>query len=140
VISTALVLAAPVALPVAQTVNASPVFALDVLTVARLLGVAVPLLVAVLAKSTAPRWLKSVSNFALTIVVGVVAPIIAGEGAPANFSEFFNSLINAFVVNIVAYYGLLKPAGVTGAIQRATQNFGVGSANPNQGVGSSSNN
>ncbi len=122
------------------TLNASPVFALDVLTVARLLGIAVPLVVAVLARSTAPRWLKTVANFVLTVIVGFVAPIIAGQGVPANFTEFFNSLINAFVVNIVAYYGLLKPAGITPAIQRATSNFGIGTANPNQGVGGTSNN
>jgi hypothetical protein len=102
-------------------------FHVDVVTVARLLGILVPILVALLTKRFASPALKAILNLVLSAVAGVVAPLLTGDTLPSSFSALFTGILNAFVISIIAYYGVLKPTGVTGAIAGATENFGVGS-------------
>lgn len=97
---------------------------IDVLTVARLCGLVVPLVVAVITKKSASQGLKSVLNVALSAVSGVVALTIAGQGA-LTISGFFNAIINAFVTSIIAYYGAYKPTGIAGTIAVKTKGFGL---------------
>jgi hypothetical protein len=108
-------------------VTTNPIFSLDVLNVARLLGVLVPLLVALITKRFASSAVKSIANLVLSAVAGVVAPIIAGDKLPNSIGEVFNAILNAFIVSIVAYYGLFKPTGAADAVASSTAGFGLGS-------------
>jgi hypothetical protein len=108
-------------------VNTNPIFSLDVLNVARLLGVLVPLIVALITKRFASSAVKSIANVVLSALAGVVAPVIAGDKVPNSIGELFNAILNAFIVSIVAYYGLFKPTGATAAVASGTAGFGIGS-------------
>lgn len=111
-------------------VIAIDVFAIDVITAARLLGVAVPLIVALITKRWASARVKALANIVLAAVFGAIAPVLAGNGGPDSIAELFNLIINTFVTGIVAYYGLLKPTGITAALAGATANVGLGAQDP----------
>lgn len=109
------------------TVAASDVFAIDVISVARLLGLAVPLLVALITKRWASQGLKAILNLVLAAVSGAIAPVLAGNGGPDSIGELFNLILNSFITSIVVYYGLYKPTGVSAAFADATARVGLGS-------------
>lgn len=101
-------------------------FDLDPTNLARLLGVLVPLLVALVTKKVASQGLKGVINLFLSAVAGSTAYLIAHDGG-YNFEGFFNQTLDAFIASITAYYGLIKPTGLAGTVAEKTANFGLGS-------------
>lgn len=109
-----------------MTTTNTTIFNVDVQTVARLLGIVVPILVALITKRYAQKWVKALSNILLSAVAGVLAPILAGDTAPHSLGAVFNGIVNAFIVSIVAYYGIFKPTGIVDALQNKTGGFGVG--------------
>ena len=89
----------------------------DPVEFARLLGILVPLAVAALAKSTAPKGLKAVLNVALAALAGVIGTLVGADGE-WDWGAFFDAWLNAFVVGIAAYYGVLKPTGIAPSLAR----------------------
>jgi len=106
-----------------------PAFLKDPVEFARLLGLIVPLAVALVTKKFAPSALKSVLNVALAAVAATVATVVGVDGG-WDWNAFFDAWLNAFVVGIVAYYGALKPMGIADSVIDATSRFGVGSDEP----------
>lgn len=95
--------------------------------VARLLGLLVSLLVAVATKKYASSTVKATLNVALAAVLGALSVLVTANGH-YDVSAFINAALNTFVVDIAAYYGLYKPAGIADAVQHKTRKVGVGSS------------
>lgn len=96
-------------------------------TLAALIGLAVPLLVALLSKTHASDGLKVILNLVLTAAGSVALTLVGGEGAFA-WAAFVNAWVAAFVTSVTAYYGAYKPSGISGGVQTATGAFGFGSS------------
>lgn len=99
---------------------------MDATTVTRLLGVLVPLLVAVITKRYASPGLKATLNVLSAAIVGSLGYMVAADGG-YDLDGFVNSFLNTFIVGIATYYGVYKPTGVTGTVAKATEGFGLGS-------------
>lgn len=98
----------------------------DPASLVNLIGLVVPLLVALLTRSSATQGLKSVLNFLLSAVLGSAAYLVSADGG-YDFEGFANASLTTFVVSITSYYGLYKKTGVAGTIADKTSNFGIGS-------------
>ncbi len=110
------------------------VVTLDLATWALIGGTLVPLIVGLVTKLRASSAVKGLANLVLSAVAGVIAAAIAGGGILTKQSVVAGFL--SLVGSVGAYYGVLKPTGVTGAIQVATADIGLGSASakPNTGA------
>lgn len=97
----------------------------DPTAVARLIGLLVPLAVALVTKRVASQGLKGVLNALLSAIGGSVAYLVTKDNG-YDFEGFVNAVASAFVVSITAYYGVYKPTGLTGSVADATANFGLG--------------
>src|SRR5688572_20598191 len=100
------------------------VITLDLTTWAFLGGTIVPILVGLLTKLNAPPALRGLVNLILSAVAGLVAVAVTQDGVLDKASVVAGFM--ALVASVGTYYGVLKPMGVTGAVQRATANFGLG--------------
>lgn len=94
---------------------------------ARVLGLLVPLAVALLTRINASSAVKSVANIALSAVAATVAMIVGADGG-WDWGGFFNAWFNAFLTGIVAYYGALKPMGIAPKVAANTPGFIGGSS------------
>lgn len=92
---------------------------------ARVLGLVVPLLVAVAAKEIASPRLKSIIHVALAGVAAVAATLVGADGSWA-WGTFFNAWLNAFITGVITYYGALKPTGLSGYVAAKTALVGIG--------------
>ncbi len=104
---------------------AATVVNLDVQALAFAAGVGVPILVGVVTRSNASSGFKAVLNFLLSAVAGALAVAIEAEGV-VDVGSVVLGIGSVWVVSVATYYGLLKPTGVSGAVQRSTASFGVG--------------
>lgn len=102
---------------------------LDAASASRLIGLVVPLLVALLTRRWASDRLKSVLNVLSSAVLGSAVYLMAADGG-YDLEGFFNSFLNTLVVSIVSYYGFYKPTGVAGSVAEKTEGFGLGSDRP----------
>lgn len=93
----------------------------DTQTLTLLAGVVIPLLVGLLAKARAHPGLKALLNAALTAAAGALT--LPG---PFTARGFAAAWATTWVVSVATYYGILRPTGVAGAVQRSTANVGVG--------------
>lgn len=98
---------------------------LDVGTLAIIGGVFIPILVALLTKSTAPQGLKSILNALASAVVGYIAVATQANGV-VNVRTAVGAIGLTWIVSISTYYGLWKPTGVAPAISKSTDTFGLG--------------
>lgn len=89
-----------------------------------LVGFLIPIITGIIVKEVAHPGVKAVSTLVLSIIAATVGTIVGTDGGWA-WRDFGNAFLSAFVPAIAMYYGFLKPAGVTGAVQRATADFGV---------------
>lgn len=97
---------------------------LDLATWAFIGGTVVPILVGLLTKLRAPSWLKGLVNLVLSAAAGLIATAQVSDGVLTK-----TAIVAAFlslVASVGTYYGVLKPVGVTGAVQRATAQVGLG--------------
>lgn len=102
--------------------HASTTYEIDVLTVARLCGLLVPLLVGVITKRYASDGLKGVLNLLLSAVSASVGTVLAANHpGDLSIADFFNSIVNAFVTSIITYYGFWKPTGIAGTVAEKTK-------------------
>ena len=97
----------------------------DPANAAKLVGLIVPLLVALVTKKIASSGLKGVLNLGLSAIAGSAAYLVAETGG-YDLGGFANATINAFVVSIVAYYGVYRPTGVSESVAAKTSDFGLG--------------
>lgn len=98
---------------------------LDAGTTARLLGLLVPLLVALITKKFASPGLKGFLNLVVSAVVGSTVYLVAENGG-YNWLGFVNGALDTFIVSVIAYYGVLKPTGIASTVSDATAGFGLG--------------
>lgn len=94
-------------------------------TVAQLIGLGVPLLVALITKRFASSGLKGVLNLVLSAIAGSATYLVAADGS-YDVTGFVNATLNVFLVSIAAYYGVYKPTGVSASIAANTSRFGLG--------------
>ena len=100
---------------------------LDALTVAFIVGTVIPLLVNVVAKSTATPGLKAIISLVLSVVASVINVFVQADGsATFDLQTFVITLGSTFLVAVMSYLGLWKPTGVSGSIASGTANFGLG--------------
>lgn len=97
---------------------------LDAATVARLLGLLVPVLVAFLTKQYASSTLKGVVNLVASAILGGVTYLVA-ENGDYDWRGFVNGGLDVFVVSVVSYHAVLKQK-VAPAVAAKTRNFGLG--------------
>lgn len=91
----------------------------------RLLGIAIPIVTALITKSTASSSLKSIVTTVLSAVTATAAYLIAADGS-YDWQGFVNAFLNTFIPAIALYYGLYKPTGVTDRVNVSTGAFGLG--------------
>jgi hypothetical protein len=99
--------------------------------VAMIVSLGIPLLVAVIAKEAlGPPW-KALITLFLTTAAGVIASQI-GAASPslAGWGHVGLDVLMSYLTAAVAYLATWKPAGVTAAIHRATDPFGIGPKQP----------
>lgn len=111
--------------------NLDPVV-LDVNTLNVLIGTAIPLLVALLAKWSASSALKAVMNAVLSAAAAALQVVLAGcaDMCPLEWTPFLSTFFVTWVTSIASYYGLWKPTETAVKVQSKTANFGVGSKAP----------
>lgn len=95
----------------------------DMTVIALITGVIVPLLVGLLTKINASPSVKSVLNFGLSALGGVLATFSADT---FEWKGFLVNFALTWVISIATYYGLWRPTGVAPAVQEATPEFGLG--------------
>lgn len=99
----------------------------DLTAVATLISFFVPLLVALITKSSASDGLRAVVNMVSVAVVAVLALWINPSGVDITWQLVVNTFLASLVVSGGAYKFLWKPTGVTGTVVDATSRFGLGS-------------
>jgi hypothetical protein len=90
----------------------------------RLLGLVIPLLVALLTTRAAESWLKSIANIILTSLAGVTATLVGLDGEWA-WDTFFNAWFNAFVLAGIAHLTAYNKLGIRQKVDDIAPNFGV---------------
>ena len=96
----------------------------DAQTIVLIAGVAVPILVGLLAKASAPSGLKAILNAALTAAGAVLAQTI--PAGAFHWHAFFVAWAATWVVSVASHFGFYKPVGVSGAVQSSTATIGLG--------------
>ena len=99
---------------------------LDLAVWSALGGTVVPILVGLVTKLNASSAVKGVVNLVLSTIAGLIATAIAGDGVLTQAAVVAAFL--ALMTSVATYYGVLKPVGVTGAVQESTAGFGLGSS------------
>ncbi len=97
---------------------------IDETTLSILLGVALPVLVALLTKVHASSRTKAVLNAGLAAVAGALALVV--PGATIDLKALLVSVGIAWASSMVTYLGIYKPSGATDAVQWRTGSFGLG--------------
>lgn len=89
------------------------------------LGFIVPVLVAILAKESAPPALKAILNAVLVCVAGLLSVAIKNQGH-LDVYGWMLAIGEAAVASWASYAGFWKPTQVAPSIHRATGKFGIG--------------
>lgn len=95
-------------------------------TTAKLIGIVIPILVALVTKASASSGMKAVINALMSAVAGALAVVVQQHGDVWNLNTLGASIGWTWVVSIATYYGLLKPAGIAPAVARVTARAGIG--------------
>jgi hypothetical protein len=86
-------------------------------------GVVIPLLVALLSKLNASSTVKSVLNFGLSALSGLLITVNQDSFA---WKPFLVNFAFTWIVAVATYYGLWKPTGTAQKVQDVAPNVGVG--------------
>lgn len=89
------------------------------------LGFVVPVLVAILAKQSAPAPLKAVLNAVLVCVAALISVAIKQNGH-LDLYGWGASIAEAAVASWASYYGFWKPTKIAPSLHAGTANFGIG--------------
>lgn len=104
------------------------VFTADVATLATIVGVFLPILVGIVTKEVASSGLKATLLAGLSAVSGLVSSAIEVDGVFTKTALF--SAVTTFVIAVATYYGYWKPTQVAPAVQRKTDQLGIGLGKP----------
>lgn len=99
----------------------------DPTSVVNMLGILVPLIVALISKRYASSGLKSVLNVVTSAVVSTLGYLVAASGDGYDLVGWLEAFIGTLIVSIAVYYGVLKPTNLTEAVNVKTARFGFGS-------------
>jgi len=77
-----------------------------------LIGVVLPMLVALVTHRVAAEWLKGLLLLALSVLGGLLATISVAD---FHWKDFLTAFVIQFSSAVVAHFGALKPLGVTGS-------------------------
>lgn len=88
-------------------------------------GFVVPVLVAILAKSSASKPLKAILNAVLVAVGASLVVAIKMNGA-VDLYGWGSSIAEAALASWASYYGFWKPTGLAPSVHEATGRFGIG--------------
>lgn len=94
-------------------------------SVAAILGLALPALVALLTKYDVVAKVRIWVNMALSALAGAASLIVASDGS-YGWTAWLLSSLAAFLTSIIAYVGVYKPTGAAASVAAKTENFGVG--------------
>lgn len=97
----------------------------DVVALSFVVGTLIPILVGIVTKSRASSAVKATANALLSAIAGYIVVAIKADGA----IDLYSALLGigmTWVSSVGTYFGFLKPAGVSGAVQDATAGVGVG--------------
>jgi len=92
-----------------------------------IIGVAIPLLVALVSRQKLNATVKALLLLLFSTIAGTVTSVLGT--LPTTLSGWEHALLNILMTYIAAagsYLATWKPAGTTAAISRATANFGIG--------------
>lgn len=103
-------------------------FTLDALMVTMLISTVIPILVGLVTKLNASSALKATLMAGLSIVNGLVANSVDDNGSAFISKQAVVLAFFSFVTAGATYARLLKPAGISPAVNNATSGFGVGGA------------
>jgi small basic protein len=96
---------------------------IDITWVQLIVAVVIPLVVGIITKEVTSPGIKAIVLAALAAVAGLATAYIDSNGV---FSQqALQDAVTYFIVAVGSYYGLLKPTGVTAAVQQKTSNFGL---------------
>lgn len=98
---------------------------LDVGVLTFIIATAIPILTAILTKSTANSSVKSVVTLTLALIATAIQRIVTANGV-VNLRTAGSTFVVTWIIAIATYYGLLKPTGVTPGTAKATAKFGIG--------------
>lgn len=91
-----------------------------------IVGSLMPLLTALLTKVNASSAVKGTLNLVLSIIGGVVSAFVTAGDAGLTVLQIGTAAIAAYLASQVAYSGLWKPTGATGAIADSSKGIGLG--------------
>lgn len=100
---------------------------LDVGTLSLVAGALIPLVTGFLTKFKASDGVKALMTLTLSAIAGLVQVAINANGT-VNVHTWLATGAATWFLAIVAHYGLWKPTGISGAVQQASANFGIGPA------------
>lgn len=98
---------------------------IDVTALNFVIGILIPLLVALVTKLDASKSLKAVLNLGLSAVAGAAVVAVQAAGN-IDVSSVIVGIGTTWITSIVSYYGLTAPAGIAPAVAKATATKGVG--------------
>lgn len=107
-----------------------PIVLLDPMLVTTIISVVIPLLVGILTKLRAHPGVKAVMLIILNGVGAAIGTAVGVDGVAVISRTTVYQFIVGCVVSIATYYGVWKPTGVSGGINRATATVGLGSSRP----------
>lgn len=102
-------------------------YALDVNFLTFIIAVGIPILTALITKSSASSGLKSIVTVTLAVIATGVQRALAANGV-INARTWLTTLLVTWIIAIAIYYGLLKPTGTTQAVADSAPTFGLGKA------------
>lgn len=91
----------------------------NALAIAFIVGIAIPWLTEFITHSSAPDWLRSVINFALSALAGVLTTIVFSDFQA--FGDYLIAIALTWLATMRAYY-----AGLPRPIATSTAHIGVG--------------
>ncbi len=98
---------------------------IDVTALSFVVGVLIPLLVALLTKVNASRTVKAVLNLGLSAIAGAVVVAIQASGN-INVQNLVVGVGTTWIASIVSYYGVHDPTGSASAVAGIAPNVGLG--------------
>lgn len=97
---------------------------MDTITLVDLaVGAVLPLIVGLVTKEVTNSGVKAVLLAALAALAGVGQAYVDDNGILTDAT--LTDAVTYFVIAVTSYFGVLKPTGVSGAVQSATKNVGV---------------
>lgn len=98
---------------------------IDAMILALVSGSVIPLVTGIVTKLSASSGLKALVSTTLAGVVAVVGYLTDFNGV-GTWKQALVVGLTALIAHAGSYYGVLKPAGISGAVQESTARVGIG--------------